>query len=111
MKNICILCLSDIHFVPNQHEGFGLVARQFFKDLEKQMSQYDKENVYCIIAGDLVNIGGKFENYKRFYEQFYSKLTKLIKPDNIICTPGNHDLDREVLSDKKWKKKHNELIQ
>ncbi len=111
MNNICILCLSDIHFVPNQHEGFGLVARQFFKDLEKQLSQYDKENVYCIIAGDLVNIGGKYENYIRFYEQFYTNLAKLIKPDNIICTPGNHDLDREVLSDNKWKKKHNELIQ
>jgi len=110
MKNICILCLSDIHFVPNQHEGFGLIARQFFKDLESQLSKYDKENVYCIIAGDLVSVGGKSEIYKHFYEQFFIHLAKLIKPDHILCTPGNHDLDREVLTEKKWKKKHNDLI-
>lgn len=110
MKDICILCLSDIHFVSKQHEGFGLVSRQFFKDLEEQLSKYDKEDVYCVMAGDLVDIGGKADNYIRFYDQFYAVLAKLIRPDNIICTPGNHDLDRDVLLDKKWKRKQNELV-
>lgn len=111
MRNIYILCLSDIHFVSHQYEGFGLVSRQFFKDLNNRLSKYDKEDIYCIIAGDLVNIGGRMENYIHFYEQFYTPLTKIIKPDNIICTPGNHDLNREILLDKKWRKKHNDLIQ
>lgn len=110
MKDICILCLSDIHFVQKQHEGFGLVANQFFKDLESQLAKYDKEDIYCIIAGDLVNIGGRMENYEHFYTEFYMRLTKFIKPDNIICTPGNHDLNRDVLSDKCLKKEHNYLI-
>lgn len=110
MKDICILCLSDIHFVQKQYEGFGLVARQFFKDLESQLAKYDKEDIYCVIAGDLVNIGGRMENYEHFYKEFYTRLSKFIKPDNIICTPGNHDLNRDVLSDKELKKEHNHLI-
>lgn len=110
MDNIHILCISDIHFNKCSAENQGLVVREFFKDLPKVLNQIDRANRYCIIAGDLVQAGNMDKSYDDFYDIFLSKLTKYIDLDHIICTPGNHDLNRNILIDKKWKKKHIELL-
>ena len=109
MNNIHILCLSDIHFDKNEPENQGLVVKEFFTDLPKVIANIDKDNLYCIISGDLVQAGVE-KYYKDFADIFVKKLQKYVFLDHIIVVAGNHDLNRGVLADKDWKKRQNKLV-
>ena len=74
MDNIHILCISDIHFDRSEPENQGLVLNEFIKDISERMNPYDMSLRYCIIAGDLVNIG----NTKQIYDKFYNSFIKTI---------------------------------
>ena len=110
MNKLHILCLSDIHFDKNEPENQGLVVKEFFRDLPKVISKLDKDNLYCIISGDLVQAGGAEKSYNDFADIFIKELKKYVHHGNIIVVAGNHDLNRSILTDKKWKKKQNELV-
>lgn len=108
MDNIHILCISDIHFGKYNPENQALVLNEFFADVSQKMQSYDMSCRYCIIAGDLVNIGNTKQSYEKFYNIFIKRLTKIIPIEHIICTPGNHDLNRDEIS--KSADEHNRLV-
>lgn len=107
MNSINILVLSDIHLHKMEANDQGLVLNGLFKDLETQFPVSERENNWCIIAGDLVQAGID-ALYKDFSVKFIDKLSKFVPKSQIIITPGNHDLNRNSLSADK--NAHNELI-
>jgi UDP-2,3-diacylglucosamine pyrophosphatase LpxH len=96
MKEIKIIHLSDIHYDKNEPENQGLVLNSFFNDLEGKEQEFIYESTYCIISGDLVNAGASDKAYNEFYQNFISRLVKIVPIKNIYCTPGNHDLNRNI---------------
>lgn len=102
MRNISILLLSDIHLKINkQMENQGLVITEFFKDIAKTLKDIPLDDRYCIIAGDLVDVGGTEQSYTAFSERFLGPLCKHVVLKNIICIPGNHDLNRAYVKSHK----------
>ena len=95
MRNIAILLLSDIHLkIQKEPEDQGLVISEFFKDLPNTIKDIPFDDRFCIISGDLVQIGGIKQSYEEFNKRFLEPLTKQIALKNIYCIPGNHDLNR-----------------
>lgn len=98
MRNITILLLSDIHLNINKEaENQGLVISEFFKDIAKTLKEVPFEDRFCIISGDLVQVGGLSQSYQAFVNRFLEPLTKQVALRNIICVPGNHDLNRQYV--------------
>jgi predicted phosphodiesterase len=83
----------------NEPENQGLVISSFFKDLDIKTEPNNKENTYCIISGDLLQRGNSEKLFNDFYIKFIMKLLKYVPIQNIFCTPGNHDLDRNVVKE------------
>lgn len=110
MKNLSVLCLSDIHFEKNSPENQGLVLNEFFKDLPNVIGTTDKDNLYCIISGDLVQAGNLAKSYEDFSKSFLKKLQQYIPLDHIIVVAGNHDLNRNILSQNTWRAKQDEYV-
>jgi Predicted phosphohydrolases len=96
MNTIKIIHISDIHFDKNEPENQGLILSSFFKDLELKQNEMDYASTYCIISGDLVKVGASEKNYSDFYQNFIVRLIKIVPINNIYCTPGNHDLNRNI---------------
>lgn len=94
MRRISIVHISDIHFDKCEPENQGLIINAFFKDLNSLLVDKPKDDIYCIISGDLVQAGNSSNIYDSFYNKFIKRLMKIISVKNIICTPGNHDLNR-----------------
>ena len=108
MRKITIIHVSDIHYENNEPENQGLVINSFFDDLKAKINLADATNTYCIISGDLVNKGNSEKIFNEFYNNFIIKLTKLIPLQNIFCSPGNHDLNRNIVEQNI--DEHNNLI-
>lgn len=108
MSEVTIIHISDIHYEKNEPENQGLVISSFFDDLESKLNKSDAPNTYCIISGDLVNKGNSEKIFNDFYNNFIHKLTKLIPLQNIFCSPGNHDLNRNIVENNF--QEHNNLI-
>lgn len=100
MNNINILVLSDIHFNKMEANDQGLVLSGLFKDLETQLPISERDNNWCIIAGDLVQAGVDIF-YENFSNKFLSKLYKYVPQSQIIFIAGNHDLNRTTLKAEK----------
>ena len=100
MNNINILVLSDIHFNKMEANDQGLVLSGLFKDLETQLPISERDNNWCIIAGDLVQAGVDIF-YENFSNKFLSKLYKYVPQSQIIFIAGNHDLNRTTLKTEK----------
>ena len=111
MNDIHILCISDIHFNKRSPENQEMVIRSFFKDLPDVICKYDRDSLYCIISGDLVKAGNMEMMYNEFHDNFIKKLSKYIYLNHIICTPGNHDLNRNILEKEDWASRQNELVE
>ena len=105
MDKIRIIQVSDIHFEHNRPENNKLVLEAFFTDLKHEIEH--RNDTYCIISGDLTNKGSSKE-YNDFYDYFIFKMMKIIPLKNIICVPGNHDLNRNIIE--KNLKQHQEII-
>ncbi|MCL2312582.1 MAG: metallophosphoesterase [Firmicutes bacterium] len=98
MESITIIQLSDIHFEGNEPENQGLVLNAFFKDLETTIgNDYNKDTVYCIISGDLVNKGNSQKSFNDFYDKFIERLRQYVPLNHICCVPGNHDFNRSLI--------------
>lgn len=97
MGEITIIHVSDIHYEKNEPENQGLVISSFFDDLETKINPAHATNTYCIISGDLVNKGNSEKIFSEFYNNFILKLAKLIPLENIFWSPGNHDLNRDIV--------------
>lgn len=88
-----IVHISDLHLRENWHEEQGFVLREFFQDLEKQISEID--DVFVIFTGDILQQGKDPETYQYFSDTFGAKLSALgLSRERLIFLPGNHDVDR-----------------
>ncbi|MBQ7269257.1 MAG: metallophosphoesterase [Bacteroidales bacterium] len=102
MRNISILLLSDIHLnITKDVENQGLVISEFFKDIDKTLKDIPFDDRFCIISGDLVQAGGLSQSYVEFVKRFLEPLKKQVALKNIICIPGNHDLNRPYVESHK----------
>lgn len=100
MKTHAIIFLSDIHYrmlAAESHQN--LIIEAFIKDLEATIHCISTENRYCIIAGDLVYAGDSSEVYENFSVAFLESISKFIPLTHIYFIAGNHDLDRQIISD------------
>lgn len=96
MSTVKIIHISDIHFDKNEPESQGLILNAFFNDLI-QLGIEKNDTIFCILSGDLVNKGLSQKIYEDFYEKFIKRLVCFVPEKNIICVPGNHDLNRGVV--------------
>ena len=110
MNDIHLLCISDIHFNKRSAVNQDTVIRAFFKDLPNVIGRYDKDSLYCVISGDLVYAANMQMMYDEFYNEFIKRLQKFVALDHIICTPGNHDLNRNIFNMEDWGNRQNALI-
>lgn len=99
MRKIKVIHVSDIHYENNEPENQGLIINSFFFDLENKLDRSNKENTFCIISGDLVNKGNSEMIYNSFYKYFILRLLNFVPITNIYCTPGNHDLNRNIIQE------------
>lgn len=94
--------ISDIHFTGEQPESEGQVVAAFLKDVQKQLSEIPHSNAYVLIGGDLVQAADNKSYYESFWNNFLIPLIALgIKKENIICVPGNHDIERNWITQNK----------
>ncbi len=107
MNTLNILVLSDIHLQKMEANDQGLVLNELFKDLEQQLPISERENNWCLIAGDLVQTGIDLL-YDSFTEKFLARLNTYVPKNQVLFTPGNHDFNREALSVNK--EEHNALL-
>ncbi len=97
---IKIIHLSDLHFRLNWEEDQELVLNAFFRDLAKQIENFNKPDVYMVFSGDFVFAGDKPELYNAFYKLFDEELNKIkIFKNQRICVPGNHDISQQFVEE------------
>ncbi len=97
-RRMKILHITDLHYT-NQIGGRTKQKKlldNFFIDLEDNVSDID----FVIFSGDLVQRGDKVEDFELARTNFLDRIvnvTKIDKKDFFMC-PGNHDIDRSVVS-------------
>ena len=101
-KFLRILHLSDIHYSKKAKEKFEvLVKAPLFESLKRDNEEH-KINFICL-TGDLIDKGtGGFltteDAFANFDSDFIQPLCSAVKigKDNIILSPGNHDINRNL---------------
>ncbi|MBK0012817.1 metallophosphoesterase [Stenotrophomonas sp. S41] len=89
--------LSDLHYTAGKSESYGVVLRALFDDLAQVLGGNTAER-YLILSGDVVKAGSLREDYNEFKGIALENLARIgIEKTRIICVPGNHDVDRELL--------------
>lgn len=98
---ITFINISDIHFSESMSNTQSIYLDKFFEDLNNQCREFAPSKLYLIISGDLVQ-AGIFENFNAFKDNFIKKIIDKIgiPEQNMIFVPGNHDLNREYISEK-----------
>ena len=100
--NTLIVYISDIHFTGIQPENEGVVISAFLKDVKKQLDEIPHKEVFVFIGGDLVQMADDKESYDRFWDDVIMPLLALGVPkDHVVCVPGNHDIQRKKIQEKK----------
>lgn len=94
MKNIVILCLSDLHISEKDTSGPTRVREAFIEYLSATKdNQPDLTPDFICFIGDIVTKGtaSEFDAAKEFIENILS----VFQPDSpgILMVPGNHDVN------------------
>jgi len=98
-NQITILHLSDFHFNEESREEITTVLDALFDDLQKLGDEYCVSPNLVVISGDIANEGDQAD-YNFALDWLYNLLEKLkISPDNVFIVPGNHDIDRNELTE------------
>lgn len=92
-----IVHISDLHFRGNWEEDQGLVLKEFFIDLKNQLEKVsDRNRIFVAFSGDIVYAGSGNSNFNIALSDLNKRLGEIgISRDNIIISPGNHDICRE----------------
>lgn len=100
--NTIIIYISDIHYTGKNAENEGVVINAFHRDVKKQLLEIPHKEAFVFIGGDLVQKADDENSYDNFWNDVIVPLIALgIKKDNIICVPGNHDVQRSYIEDNK----------
>lgn len=91
-----IVHISDLHF-SEKEEYISLLQKKIFVDdwiaSLKNIEALDT----LIISGDLVDRGGSERIYKKI-DELIGRLRDELGIRNILCVPGNHDVNRGLLN-------------
>lgn len=102
MKNTLLIYFSDIHLTGKHPENEGAVIKAFCEDVNMQLATIAHDDAFVLIGGDLVYAADSTDSYQAFFEKILSKLIAFgIRRDKIFCVPGNHDVQRQWVSDNK----------
>ncbi len=100
MNTITWLHLSDLHFQVTEESTLdrNVVLRCLLEDLIGLKKSHDLSPDVILISGDIAHSGAK-EEYK-MAERFFDKLLKVtgLSKDRLLIVPGNHDIDRSLIS-------------
>ncbi len=91
-RPISILCLADIHY--GNPEDMGMMDsfyQEVIKYIDGEKSRIKWMPDYIVIAGDVVDKNGKYDQVKKFIDHLLLKNVFNIAPDHVIVVPGNHD--------------------
>ena len=103
MKNTkcAIIHVADIHYRNNAPEGAASIVKAFLEDLKQQIGTLQDYQISIVITGDVVRAGSDIESYQAFITDMDSQLDAMGLPkDARIVIPGNHDLDRVMITEK-----------
>ncbi len=95
MSDITILHLSDIHFKVKEKQTFR-------DDVEEKMTTAIKEHLednkapdFVAVTGDIAFSGKEYDKAKTFFKT----IKTVLPPETVVLpVPGNHDVDRDVIS-------------
>lgn len=94
-----ILHISDLHIDDNG--GSVLQKGNYLTTLIESLKNQEGLDT-MIISGDIVNQGGSRRAYEEA-EKVLKTIQKELSIVNILCVPGNHDVNRELLRAKEKK--------
>ncbi len=93
--------ISDLHIDASEDNDNSIVRDAFLNDIEERLNSGISFD-FIVVTGDVAN-KGKSKDYL-IANDFFKRLLEKVKLDekkNIYCS-GNHDLDRDKISKKKW---------
>ena len=90
-----IVHISDLHFSEKENEKSILQKDKYVNDFIDSLKGIDSLDT-LIISGDIVNKGGSQGAY-RLVDSFLQKIRDELGIKNILCVPGNHDVNRNLL--------------
>lgn len=101
--NTLIIYVSDIHFTGRKPENEGVVLNAFLKDVKRQLDEIPHKDTFIFIGGDLVQMADDKGTYDLFWNDLIVPLLDFgIPKEHIICVPGNHDIQRTKIEEKKF---------
>ena len=91
-----ILHISDLHI---DEDGSSMLQKENYRNtlIQSLMNQEGLDTM--IISGDIVNRGGSQKAYEEA-EKILKGIIEKLNIVNILCVPGNHDVDRDSLREK-----------
>lgn len=98
--------LSDLHTIkgdPNYDSVEDIEQELSFKllynDIKELLTKFDIKLNYLIITGDLSNKGaGDYDSVQKIINNLL-KVTKLNSIESVLVVPGNHDVDRNKITE------------
>lgn len=100
MNTITWLHLSDLHFRATEQHIWdeNIVLKALLADVKEQIQQAGLQPDFVVVTGDIA-FSGKAADYslaKLFFDDLL-RTTNLDK-DRLFVVPGNHDVDRDLIS-------------
>jgi fructose-1,6-bisphosphatase/inositol monophosphatase family enzyme len=98
LQGIAFLHLSDLHFskvLPRDHKS---VLDRLLDDLDSLLKKQKISLDFILLSGD-IGFSGKAKEYRTGAE-YLTRILECTKvsQDNVIIVPGNHDVDRKMIS-------------
>ncbi len=99
MNDVTWLHLSDFHFNIRAKNDSEIVLERLLDDIRDCISCYSLNLNFIIISGDIA-FSGKTEEYD-LAAKFFDKLLTItgLTPDYLFMVPGNHDVDRNEITE------------
>lgn len=106
-----IMHIADMHISNNAGDESLLQKEKYVEDLIESLKKIEDLDT-LIIGGDIVDKGGS-ENAYESANEFIERIRDELNIKHILCVPGNHDVNRNLLmgisgdkstkSDELWK--------
>lgn len=98
MSAITWLHLSDLQFSTSRTYDTNVVLRTLLRDIVKRLEWYSLQPDLIVVTGDIA-FSGKPVEYA-LAQQFFDELleTTSLSKARLFLVPGNHDVDRELIS-------------
>lgn len=116
--HFCWLHISDMHFGHGSHSvkwDQKLILNKIISDMESRLEKNLPDPNAIIVTGDIASTGGcetthnssEYNDAKNWLAVLCDKTN--LKNENIYLVPGNHDLQRSIISNRKTSRLLREL--